>query len=171
MWHLFSLMLMFRPVAHRCCLSVWDLSLFYLSTVLRQRFSAALVPVTLPSIAMRFPRLCYVRVSRRDSSRLCFICDRERVRSAWEGGDPPSLACASALTFSFGSDGLRWFHAPAGYNDLHHMSVNPVVSLGFRVFESGGSPSALSTMRFARRWPSSVSFVALHRVPLASTSC
>ena len=60
------LLLMVRLVAHWCCLSVWDLLLFYLSGFERQRISTALEPVMSPSIAISFPiRPCRVRDSRK----------------------------------------------------------------------------------------------------------
>ena len=52
--------------------------------------------------------------------------------------DPSPLACVSAFTFNFGSDGSRWF--PAGFCDLHHMFINPGVLLEFLMYDQGGFP-------------------------------
>ena len=49
------------------------------------------------------------------------------------GVGPPPLASVPAPTSSPNSDGLRWFHGPASYNDLHIMVVNPGDFLEFLV--------------------------------------
>ena len=116
MGHLFSLLVKFRQVTHGCCLSVWDLLLWYLSAFLRQRISAALVPLTLPSIAMSFPSDLAVLEFHGGLRPGCAssVIGRGFAAPGKVGADPPPLACALALTFSFGSDGSRWFSRVCG---------------------------------------------------------
>ena len=52
--------------------------------------------------------------------------------------DPPPLACVSALASNSGSVVLRWFRAPAGLDDLHHMVDKPGDFLEFLVHDPRG---------------------------------
>ena len=47
----------------------------------------------------------------------------------------------------------RWFHGPAGFNELHMFLVNPSEFLEFFVYDQAGTPSATSIIQMTRRRP------------------
>ena len=148
LWHLFSLLFAGFPMALRCCLSVSDLLLFYHLTFQRQVFSAVLAPTTtlapvaVPPIAMGLPPGFAMPEFHggRLPAGLPLVVGRRFAPPVEVGADPSPSACVSAFTLNLGSDGLRRFHAPVGFDDLHHMFINPGALLEFLMYDQGGSP-------------------------------
>ena len=67
---------------------------------------------------------------------------------------PPPVAHVSVTAVDQLGDVSRWFHGPAGFEELHGMFVNPDECLEFLVYDRAGAPSATSIVRLTRRWPS-----------------
>ena len=154
---LFSLLLVVLP-ARRCYISVCG-TCCYFTTSFSCVKNSALQGAAVVGASNRDgtpTRFCNVRVSRRASSSQFLPLVVGRVLAAFVEvvADPPPLACVSAFASNFGSFFLRWFHALAGFDDLHHMVDNPGDFLEFPVYDPGSSPSATSTIRMTRRWPS-----------------
>ena len=86
------------------------------------------------------------------------------------GAGPLVVAPVPAPTSNLNSDASRWFHGPAGFNELHMIVVNPGEFLEFLVYDQAGTPYATSIIQMTRRWPgSSTGWFAVAVIPCSAS--
>ena len=112
-------------------------------------------------------RFRFASISRRAPPSWFPTCNqREFAPPAKVGVGPPPVAHVSVTTVDQLGGVSRWFHGPAGFEELHGMFDNPGEFVEFLVCDRVGAPSATSIVRLTHRWPSSATgwFAEVHFV-------